>query len=151
MRRLLAVIVAGAAPLAAAGAQGCTYDRCALRREGVFFSQRIVAGVEGRVAARQGFGGFRLDSALAGSERALTEARVHRRESRRGGALMLAGSVLGAVALADAVRTEGDLSDARTGVLLGGAALSLAGGWRLQIADRALARAIWWHNRDLPR
>jgi hypothetical protein len=146
-----ASFVAAAAPLAAAGAQGCTYDRCALKREGVIFSQRVVAGVEGRVVARQRFAGFRLDSALAGSERALAEARVHRRESTAGGVLMLAGSVLGAVAVADAVGGRDELTGSRSAMLLGGAAISVAGGWRLQIADRALARALWWYNRDLPR
>jgi hypothetical protein len=150
MRRLAAALLVALGP-AAAGAQACSYDRCALRREGVFFSQRIVAGVDGRVVARQGFAGFRLDSALAGSDRALAEARVHRRETGVGGLLMLAGTVLGAVALVDAARNGDELTAGRGAMLAGGAALSVVGGWRLQIADRALNRAIWWYNRELPR
>jgi hypothetical protein len=149
---LLAALVA--APLAAQSPQppaGCTYDTCALRREGVFFGQRIVAGVDGRVVARQGFAGFRLDSALATSPRALAEARIHRREAGVAGALLLAGSVLGAVALVDAARDGDELTGSRATMLVGGAALSVVGGWRAQIADRALNRALWWFNRDLPR
>ena len=136
---------------AQAPAGACTYDTCALRREGVFFSQRVVAGVGGRVVARQGFAGFRLDSVLAASPRALAEARIHRREARVGGALLLAGTVLGAVALVDAARDRDDLTTARATMLVAGAGMSLVGGWRAQIADRALNRALWWYNRDLPR
>jgi hypothetical protein len=160
MRRLVGTLVAplaaslaaGAAPLAAAGAQGCTYDRCALKREGVFFSQRILAGVEGRVVARQGFAGFRLDSALAGSGRALAEARVHRREAALGGVLLLAGTALGAAAvIADSRDGRYEFRGTTAALVLGGTALTGVGGWRAQIADRALARALWWYNRDLPR
>jgi hypothetical protein len=151
---LLAVLAALASttrPAAAQSPSGCTYDDCALRREGVFFGQRIVAGVNGRVVARQGFAGFRLDSALAASPRALAEARIHRRESAAAGVLLLAGSVLGAVALVDAARDGDEIDGTRGTLLVGGAALSVVGGWRAQIADRALNRALWWFNRDLRR
>ncbi|GLC28445.1 hypothetical protein [Roseisolibacter agri] len=154
-RRLLGIALALAGASTSLGAQapggGCTYDACALRREGVFFSQRILAGVDGRVVARQGFAGFRLDSALATSPRAMAEARIHRREAGVAGVLLLAGSVLGAVALIDASRDGVELSNTRATMLVAGAGMSLVGGWRAQIADRALNRALWWYNRDLPR
>jgi hypothetical protein len=149
-------LAVGTVPVAAVaqsgGAPACTYDTCALRREGVFFGQRVLAGSQGRVVARSGFSGFRLDSAMAGSPRALAEMRVHRRETRRGSLLMLVGGVVTAVRVVQAARDDDrENSTETTAIVAAGAAVSLVGGWRMQIADRALNRAIWWHNRDLPR
>ena len=156
---LIAATLAAATATAPAAARAqapagpaCSYDTCALRREGVFFSQRVLAGAEGRVVARAGFSGFRLDSALAGSERALAEARIHRREARRGGLLTLVGGVVTAVRVVQAARDDGRKNSTETAAIVaGGAVVSLIGGWRMQIADRALNRALWWHNRGLPR
>ena len=156
LRGMVAAVALGAAtgPVTAvaqsATSAACTYDTCALRREGVFFSQRVLAGAQGRVVARGGFSGFRLDSALAGSPRALAEARIHRREAGRGGLLMLVGGVLGGIGVAHAAGGD-ERSSAVTALVVSGAAASIVGGWRLQIADRALNRALWWYNRDLPR
>ena len=134
----------------AAEAPACGYDTCALRREGVFFSQRVLAGAAGRVVARGGFAGFRLDSVLGGSERALAEARRHGREARLGSALTLAGSVLGGIGIIEGVRLDGATTRGAA-LTVAGALVTGVGAWRLQIADRALNRAMWWYNRDLPR
>ncbi len=156
---------AGAAPAAPAA---CTYDACALRRERVFFSERILAGARGTVAARPRFGGaFPIDSVVRAVPEALPEARRYRREQVRGQLLSLAGGVLSLAAVIDAVNRSGGDCDAvgvgpvvacsngwragNTALVLGGLAFSATGGWRLQIADRALNRAIWWYNRALPR
>jgi hypothetical protein len=153
---LTVVLGAGTAP-AAARAQppegpACSYDACALRREGVVLSQRVLAGAEGRVVARAGFSGFRLESAMAGSPRALTELRIHRREARRGSLLTLVGGVVTAVRIVQAAGDDGRRNSTETAAIVaGGAVVSLVGGWRMQIADRALNRAVWWHNRDLTR
>jgi hypothetical protein len=148
----LGAAVAPAAARAQSPAPACSYDTCALRREGVFFSQRVLAGAQGRVVARGGFSGFRLDSAMAGSPRALTELRIHRREARRGSLLTLVGGVVTAVRVVQAARDDGRRNSTETtAIVAGGAVVSLVGGWRIQIADRALNRALWWHNRDLPR
>ena len=145
---------AGTGPFTAvaqsSAAPACSYDTCALRREGVFFSQRVLAGAQGRVVARGGFSGFRLDSALAGSERALAEVRRHRREARLGSALSLAGAVLGGIGIIEGVRLDGATTHGAA-LTVAGALVSGVGAWRLQISDRALNRAIWWYNRDLPR
>ncbi len=136
----------------AAEAPACGYDTCALRREGVFFSQRVLAGARGRVVARGGFSGFRLDSALAGSPRALAELRIHRREARRGSLLMLVGGVVTAVRIVQSANDDRQESTTETAAIVAaGAAVSLVGGWRMQISDRALNRAIWSYNRDLSR
>ena len=161
---------AGAQTPAAAGATpaGCTYDACALRRERVFFTERIVAGTRGTVATRPSlFGAFPIDSLVRGVPEAEANARVYRRERGLGQLLTLAGTVLTAVAVVDAVRrSDGDCTVVAVGpaaacsdgwqgrdtaFLLGGVAFSVTGGWRLQIADRSLNRAMWWYNRTLPR
>ncbi len=180
-RRLTAAAAALAAGAAAAGAQaapapagagaappaGCTYDACALRRERVFFSERLLAGARGAVVARpRAFGAFRLDSIVRGVPEAAPHAARYRREQVRGQVLNLVGAALSAVALIDAVnRSDGDCvvvgvvpsCDNRgwrgrnTALLLGGLGFNFVGGWRLQVADRSLNRAIWYYNRALPR
>lgn len=160
--------VAGAQLPAPAGAAPCTYDACALRRERVFFTERIVAGTRGTVATRPSFfGAFPIDSLVRGVPEAEANARVYRRERGLGQLLSVAGTVLTAVAVVDAVRrSDGDCTVVAVGpaaacsrgwkgrdtaFLIGGVAFTVTGGWRLQIADRALNRAMWWYNRALPR
>ncbi len=161
---------APAAPAAGAGAAppaGCTYDTCAQRRERVFFSERLLAGARGTVVARpRAFGAFRLDSVVRGVPEAVPHAARYRREQVRGQVLNIVGAVLSAAALIDAVnRSGGDCvvvgvvpsCDNRgwrgrnTALLLGGVGFNFVGGWRLQVADRALNRAVWYYNRALPR
>jgi hypothetical protein len=171
-----AVGAGGAAPVAAqpaaapAGATpaGCTYDTCALRRERVFFADRLVAGTRGTVAARPRFlGAFPLDSIVRGVPEAEADARVYRREQRSGSALTLVGTVLGLAAVIDAVNRSGGectvvavgttagctrgWTARNTALIAGSASFNLLGAWRLQIADRRLNRALWWYNRALPR
>jgi hypothetical protein len=168
---VLAAAGAGAQPTprpAGAAPAGCTYDTCGLRRERVFFSERLVAGTAGTVVARpRFFGTFPLDSIVRGVPEAEADARVYRRERVNGGALSLVGTVLGLVAVIDAVnRSNGDCvvvavgttagcargwRARNTALVVGSAGFNVLGAWRLQIADRRLNRAVWWYNRSLPR
>ena len=165
---LLAAGTAGAQAPAGVPA-GCTYDACALRRERVFFSERLLAGTRGAVVARPRFGGaFAVDSIVRGVPEAVPYAERYRREQVRGQVLTLVGTLLSAAALVDAVRNaDGGTCAVVAGVagacsrdgwrgrdtalLLGGIAFNVTGGWRIQIADRSLNRAIWYYNRALPR
>lgn len=157
---------APAAPASAAPSD-CTYDTCALRRERVFFSERILAGARGTVVARpRFFGTFPIDSIVRGVPGAEADARVYRREQLRGQVLALVGTVLSAVAVIDAVnRADGSCvivapvasCDNRgwrarnSALVLGGVSFNVLGAWRFQIADRRLNRAVWWYNRGLAR
>jgi hypothetical protein len=169
----LAAAATGAAAQPAPAAAGavparCTYDACALRRESVFFSERLVAGAGGRVVARPRlFGAFPLDSVVRGVPDAEPHARVYRRERVRSGVLTAVGGALAIAAVVSAVdRSDGDCTvvgvgsvvgcsnrnrGRTTALVAGSAAFNLAGAWRFQIADRALNRAVWHYNRALPR
>jgi hypothetical protein len=157
---------AGAGAQAAAAPAGCTYDTCALRRERVFFSERLLAGARGTVVARpRAFGAFAVDSIVRGVPEAVPHAERYRREQRRGQLLTIAGSLLSAAAVIDAVSRSGGTCavvgpvascergwrPVDTALLVGGVTFNLLGGWRLQVADRSLNRAIWHYNRALPR
>jgi len=161
-------VPAPAAATAGATPPGCTYDTCALRRERVFLSERILAGARGTVVARpRFFGTFPIDSIVRGVPEAEANARVYRREQVRGQVLSFVGSVLSLVALVDAVNRSGGTcavvggvagscdndgwQERNTALLLGGAAFNITGAWRFQIADRRLNRAIWWYNRGVGR
>jgi hypothetical protein len=145
------------AEAARAGADACTYDTCALRRERVVFGERLIVGTTERRVRVRGLT-FPVDSVLARDARALAEGRAYRREARTGALLSLVGTGLGlAGAIALGRDCEGrELNECSvqgsTATLLGaGIGVGALGGWRLTIADRALNRAIWWYNRDLPR
>jgi hypothetical protein len=176
MRLTVAALALAAAPAAhaqqpapAGAAPGaCTYDTCALRRESVFFSERLVAGTRGTVAVRpRAFGVLPLDSIVRGVPEAAADARVYRTERVRGGLLSLAGTVLGVVAVVDAYRRSNDgcavaagavvascgrgWDTQNTALVVGGAGFNLLAAWRLKKADRALNRSLWWYNRSLAR
>jgi hypothetical protein len=158
------VTPAGAAP-PAASVPGCTYDTCALRRERVFLSERVLAGVNGRVVGRPAFFGvLPAESLVRAVPEAVPYARTYRREALLGQTLVTASSVLGIVAFVDALNTRGSCTigpterTCRVGnfdrqLALGAGALVLGGvgGWRLQVSDRALNRAVWYYNRALAR
>jgi hypothetical protein len=155
---------AGAAPRTAS-VPGCTYDTCALRRERVFLSERVLAGVEGRVVGRpQFFGVVPAEELVRAVPEAVPYARTYRREALLGQTLTTAGSVLGLIAFVDALNTRGTCTtsptnttcrignyDRQLALAAGALVLGGAGGWRLQVSDRALNRAIWYYNRALAR
>ena len=169
----LAAAATGAAAQPARAAAGavparCTYDTCALRRESVFFSERLLAGAEGRVVARPRlFGAFPLDSVVRGVPDAEPHARLYRRERVRSGVLTAVGGALAIAGIVSAIDgSDGDCTvvgvgsvvgcsnrnrGRTTALVVGSAAFNIAGAWRFQIADRALNRAVWHYNRALPR
>jgi hypothetical protein len=144
----------------------CTYARCALRRERVVFGERLIVGERGPVVRPGLFGTLPLDSIVRAVPAAVPYAARYRREQARGGLLALAGTVASAVGAVRTLRAADDCSGTTTGgarcdasgltginlaLLAGGAGAGLLGGWRLQIADRALNRAVFYYNGALPR
>jgi hypothetical protein len=130
----------------------------------VFFAERLLAGTGGAVVGRpRFFGTLPLDSLVRAVPEARPYARTYRREQARGQVLTLVGTVLSVVAFIDAanndrgcasvggVTTCGGFDGRNTALLVGGAAAGALGGWRLQVGDRALNRAVWWYNRALAR
>jgi hypothetical protein len=153
---------AGPSPVARDTA--CTYDRCALRIEG----GKVVRGARGTRVA-----GLGLFSGVAGrvrwtSDSALRYARSYRSNHTGAGVMKViafAGSVAGAVLLVQAYTEardrnatgEGTVGLDRSklhavyGVAIGSTAFGFVGGLLEGHARKQLSRAIWWHNRDLPR
>ena len=158
------VAPAGAAPRTA-GVPGCTYDTCALRRERVFLSERVLAGVDGRVVGRpQFFGVLPVEALVRAVPEAVPDARTYRREALLGQTLTAVSTVLGVVAFSDAIRTRGTCTttpaattcrvgnyDRQLALGVGALVVGGVGGWRLQIADRALNRSLFYYNRGLVR
>ena len=132
-------------------AQDGSYDENALRLEGHNGNLRIVRGVQGTVLAR--IGAFRTTDVaklVAPSEHAMAEAKTFSRDYIPGS--WIAG--LGIATLGAAIGSSqiGDMNRAiPTGLTIGAAALLIYGGSRLQNAYNALARSIWWYNRDLKK
>lgn len=172
--------ILGPAPLAAqvtprpmsagpvAPVPGCTYDRCALRRERILLSERLIVGERGPTVRARFLGVLPIDSLVQAVPDAVPFARRYRREAARGSVLTLLGGVATAVALIDASRRRDNgagcvgtgrffacdakgLTAGNAALLVGGLGLSVTGAWRYTIADRSLNRAIWHYNRALAR
>jgi hypothetical protein len=160
-------VAAGQPPAdsAARALRACTYARCALRRERVVLGERLLVGERGPVVRPGLFGRLPLDSIVRAVPEAVPHAAHYRREQLRGSLLGLVGTAASAVA---AVRVLGAADDCSAGtgsaacdrrglsgtnvvLLAGGLGAGLLGGWRLQIADRALNRAVFYYNGALPR
>ena len=133
----------------------CSYDACALRVEPRFLGLALVRGTAGESVARLGLFGPNLERIVQDADSAVRHARQYRRSQNRGGAAALAGTALTVAAVVQC-RDEGfyivpDCSRTALSMFIGGAALSLYGGFELARANRALSRAVWWYNRALPR
>jgi hypothetical protein len=145
---LLATVVLAMVPTTLS-AQRSNYDAGALRLDSRFGDVRIVRGVDGPVVAKIGFfGGSDVARVVEQSPNAVTEAREFQKNYRP-------GTVVLALGLATLGATVGvsQIHDVDRGVTAG---LSIAtvgliayGGHRLERAYNALARSIWWYNRDL--
>ena len=142
---LLVIVLLGAVAETHAQAP-CTYDRCALRIEG----RRVLAGTQGERLGNIGpFSIPDLDQRLTLSDSALAHYRIFRNNYRSGTLWALAGGALWGV---------GYLSiDAQDGyalpvVALTGSVVASVIGLRKSVrAQKALARTVWWYNRDLQR
>jgi hypothetical protein len=132
----------------------CTYDTCALRLEG----RRVLRGHAGhRVLSLGMWGASPLTPFASLSDSGATYAAEFDRHYTPGARWSTLGA-LGIAVLGTLLGLRGDLpeiSDREGMMYLGGIALSLGlfthGERRVDRAIRALSRAIWWANRDLPR
>lgn len=152
---LSATMVAGAlgAQSDSAPPTACSYDACALRQNG----GAILRGMTGEKVANLGvFSATDLTSIVRGDS-ALTYARVFHREYGRGNRLLWGGLILGEgslIVIRERMRDDAHFAAPETalvGVALGGFVISEVGGMYLRRARDAASKAIWWHNRDLPR
>lgn len=151
-----------AVPTSGSPNDGCTYDLCALRiEEGI-----VVQGLHGQQIATTGvLGGlsgridWRSDTARAYARRA--ESRQRTALLLRGASVVTsaAGTVFGYLALRDAGSFGGTASSGAGQTQLYTALGLGAGSWVLSTLSRPvqrqarqqLARAVWWHNRELVR
>jgi hypothetical protein len=96
-------------------------------------------------------------TSIVRGDSALAYARLFHREYGRGNRLMWGGLLLTEASLvAIHIRMRDDQhfaapETALAGVAIGGLVISEFGGKYLRRARDAASRAIWWHNRDLPR
>ena len=139
---------------AAAEGSGC-YDACALRVEGT----RVLRGLSGqRVVALGMWKASPLAPYATISDSAAAYAGEFDRHYTPGTRWMTVGlvgsGIVGAIAGASGALTN-DLSGRETVAYLTGLGISFAmftyGERRVGRALRALSRAVWWTNRDLPR
>lgn len=135
----------------AMSAQELSYEENALRVESHVGDLQIVRGTEGTVVARAGvFRGPRLASLVSPSEKALAEAKVFERDYNPG--QYIAGFGIATLGAAIGLSRIPDLNSAiSSGLMSAGIILIAYGGSKLQSAERALSKAIWWYNRDLKR
>jgi hypothetical protein len=132
-------------------AQGNSYDESALRLEGHGGNVRIVRGLEGTVVAH--IGGLRtpdVSKLVSPSEKAIAEAKIFSHDYGPGNWIAAVGIVaigagIGVYQMHDVERSIPN------GITIGGAALVIYGANRVQNAYNALARSLWWYNRDLKK
>ncbi|HJR63610.1 MAG TPA: hypothetical protein VJ803_07890 [Gemmatimonadaceae bacterium] len=159
MRTQLVVAVAlfvTSAPSGLAGQRAedaCSYDTCALRVERRFWGSDLVRGAAGERMSGLGFFGADLTGLVQRSDSAVHYARLYRRDQRVSTVLAVVGGLATVIALAkaDPFDADSDPGGAEWAVLVGGLGVVLASGHYQSSASRALSRAIWWYNRDLPR
>lgn len=142
---MLLALGATRAPAQAVGA--CTYDTCALRVE----RRAIVGGVEGRVVTPIGY--FRTDLGRVPwqSDSARRHVRLFARDYTPGRLLYVFGTVAYTAGVFAGYQREEGFTGWPLAAVIGGAGVGVYGSFRLRRADDALGRAIWWHNRELPK
>jgi hypothetical protein len=125
--------------------QSCTYDQCALRLE----QNRIVAGAEGRRIGSLGFlTSTDLTTTFAISDSAAFHYDVFRDNYVSGTVWsMLSGGALGVALLGGF-----DMSNTmQLGLIATSIVAGAIGGHKTRRAQSGLSRAMWWHNRALPK
>jgi hypothetical protein len=155
--RIAALLLGLLAALPTAESQGttptsaaCTYDECALRLEG----QRLLRGIQGvQVGRLTLWTGPRLSDLVSTSDSARVYARRFDANYSWGSRLaFLGGLFLAAVAVDHLRGYQGTMRrEHELGVGISGGALLLVGGLKLRRANEGLSRAMFWHNRNLPR
>ena len=132
-------------------ATACTYDRCALRIDGVYLLQGLQSQRVGRVDP---LFKSRLTQQVAGSDSALAYMRVFERDYPRGARIMVVGAIVSAPALIHVLKS--DLrnikpSNAQYATLAAGVIILNRGSNIARRGTEALSKSVWWYNRDLPR
>ena len=161
MRHTLAAVLVATSVASTIGAQmpvaapTCTYDSCSLRLE--LFEVKRGAGNE-RVGRFGMFGRTAMTPlVLQTSDSAMAHARLFDREYSRGLKLTWAGLLITAPTLAALMHHSNGRDDfdgtsiALAGGVLVGTFIETIGTNKLRNAQKALSRALWWHNRELPR
>lgn len=129
----------------------CTYKTCALRVEPVLFGVALVQGSSGERVARLGGFGSGVDLLLSGPDSAAAHARTYVRSTRTTAFLGLGAVVAYATV---ALRTDsfrGHADDGDIALTVGSVGLAIATIPFAIKAQRALSRAVWWYNAELPR
>jgi len=131
------------------------YDARALRIESHGGDWTLVRGRDGEVLGKLGV--FRrevdLPAVVAHSENAVREARIYKANQKAGSWAAFAGLAGWGIGLGVG-RMDGldrAASNSAYAAALGGLFLMAYGGQRLNKAYTALAKSIWWYNRDLAR
>jgi hypothetical protein len=130
-------------------AQERNYDENALRIDEHGGTIRIVKGASETVVAKIGvFRAVDVAAVVSPSPKAVAEATVFQRNYRPGTWLASVGiATLGAAI--GASRISGLNRAVPASLTIVSVSLITVGGVKLETAHRALARAIWWYNRDL--
>ena len=130
-------------------AQERSYEANALRIDEHGGTIRIVRGVSETVVAKIGvFRAVDVAAVVSPSPKAVAEATVFQRNYRPGTWLASLGiATLGAAI--GASRINGLNQAIPTSLTIVSVSLITVGGFKLETAQRALSRAIWWYNRDL--
>ncbi|MEO6331577.1 MAG: hypothetical protein ABIV11_04585 [Gemmatimonadaceae bacterium] len=138
---------------AVAGQVACTYDECALRLEPAWFGETIVRGQRGvKVGTVSAFGGPRLGHIIQLPDSARMYIEKYDRNYTPGALISTLGGIAATVSWFVAAANEGTGERRNwTIIALAATGVSWYGARRLEVAQRALSRGIWWYNRDLPR
>lgn len=153
MSRLLLTLYTGTCMLITGptlmNGQERNYDDNALRVDEHGGTISIVRGTSETVVAKIGvFRAVDVASIVGPSPKAVAEATVFQRNYRPGTWIASLGiATLGAAI--GASRISGLNQAIPTSLTIASVSLITVGGVKLETANRALARAIWWHNRDL--
>ena len=130
-------------------AQERNYDENALRIDEHRGTISIVRGVSETVVAKIGaFRAVDVAAVVSPSPKAVAEATVFQRNYRPGTWIASLGIVTLGAAIG-ASRISGMNQAISTSLTIVSVSLITYGGSRLETAHRALAKAIWWYNRDL--
>ena len=130
-------------------AQERNYDENALRLDEHRGTISIVRGVSETVVAKIGvFRAVDVAAVVSPSPKAVAEATVFQRNYRPGTWIASLGIVTLGAAIG-ASRISGMNQAISTSLTIVSVSLITYGGLRLETAHRALAKAIWWYNRDL--
>lgn len=148
------VLGGGTTPMEGQEQEPIRYDAGALRVEARSGNWLLVRGREGAVIGKIGaFRGLDLATAVAPSPDAVREAREFKHNYDRGSTLMGLGIAIWGIGAGVSRVNDLDpaVSTAAWGAVIGGPILMYYGGTRINKGLSALARSIWWYNRDLAR